>query len=88
MVLKALSIEGHVGQIQGQAFGLEHRLNHRQVTLAPIEPGLEEIAKPALKELNVGQHPVVDVDADVRRGVFEIGRNGFRCCRLGLRAAQ
>src|SRR5205823_5026559 len=45
--------ERHVRQIQGQALGAEHVLNHRQVLAAAAHPFLDVVVKPPLKELHI-----------------------------------
>ena len=68
----------HEGQVERQTLGTEDALDHRQVVAAAVEPFLDETAEPALKQLDVAEHPGVERNGDVVRGQREVGFDGGR----------
>ena len=79
--LNALSIERHVRQIERQPFGAEDVLNHRQVLAAALHAFFDEVVQPALEQLDVGEHPLVQRNRDVVAGRSP-DRTGHGLCQL------
>ena len=65
----------HVRQIERQPFGAEDVLNHRQVLAAALHAVLDEVVKPALEQLDVRQHALVQRNRDVVVAVLKVRLN-------------
>ena len=65
----------HVGEVERQALGAEHVLDHRQVLRAALQPGGQELAQPPLEQLDVAQHAIVERNRECR-GRSARGRPG------------
>ena len=62
----------HVGEVERQPFGAEDVLNHRQVLAAALHALLDEVVQPALEQLDVREHPLVQRDRDVVAGRLQV----------------
>ena len=57
----------HVRQVERQPFGAEDVLNHRQVLAAAPHAFFDEVVQPALEQLDVGEHALVQRNRNVVR---------------------
>ena len=63
----------HVGEVERQPFRAEDVLNHRQVLAAALHAVFDEVVQPALEQLDVGQHPLVQRNRDVVAVGLQVG---------------
>ena len=76
-----------VREVERQTLGAERRLNHGQVLHAPRQAFGQELAQPALEQLDVAEYAVVGRDRNVVRrelqvGLHRLGRGRLRRARF------
>ena len=73
--------ERHVSEIQGEAFGPEHVLNHGEVLGATAQPFFQIVLQPPGKELDVCKNTRIQRDVDVVNNGLKVV--GDRLLRFG-----